>query len=200
MLIVFFAGVLLLGIASWVAPLCGADASRGQGRTPPFEWPTFALRDQDDRPFAKQDLAGQVWIADFIDVECGQTCSLLTRSLSELKRNSAGARLVTFSVNRDDGPRALSRFTKSFPEFDGTTWRLLAADGESFPRLAVDVGLAHSLEQMAKGYLAFSTKLFLVDRKGWVRGVYDGLRQEELHRLQRDLAALEREVVVSEQR
>ena len=159
-------------------------------RTPPFAVPEFALVDQRGQPLRRADLLGQVWVADFVFMECGETCSLLSRHMLDVLNHSpSNIRFVSFSIGPSDSPQDLARFERRFPSTNGR-WQLLAADVPTFPRLAAGMGLVKSESGVADGSLILFPALYLIDRDGQVRGVYDGLSSDGPKRLATDLAAL----------
>ncbi len=159
-------------------------------RTPPFAVPDFALVDQRGQPLRRADLIGHVWVADFVFMECGETCSLLSRHLLDVLHKSPGdIRFVSFSIGPSDSPKDLARFELRFPPTNGR-WQLLAADPRTFPALAAGMGLVKSEAGVADGSLILFPAFYLIDRSGEVRGVYDGLSRDGPERLASDLAAL----------
>jgi protein SCO1 len=161
-------------------------------RTPPFAVPDFALVDQRGQPLQRRDLLGHVWVADFVFMECGETCSLLSRHMLDvLDRSPADVRFVSFSIGPSDSPKDLAKFERRFPSTNGR-WRLLAADQPTFPALAAGLGLVQSEAGVRDGSLILFPALYLIDRDGQVRAVYDGLGTDGPKRLTADLAALTR--------
>jgi cytochrome oxidase Cu insertion factor (SCO1/SenC/PrrC family) len=51
------------------------------GRVPDFE-----LVNQDAQPFGSKELAGKVWIADFIFTTCPGPCPIISTRMSELQK------------------------------------------------------------------------------------------------------------------
>ncbi|HWE30465.1 MAG TPA: SCO family protein [Polyangia bacterium] len=159
-------------------------------RVPPFAVPDFALVDQRNQPLRRADLLGQVWVADFVFMECGETCSLVSRHMLDvLNKSDPRVRFVSFSIGPADSPKDLARFERRFPSTNGR-WQLLAADPPTFPALAAGMGLVKSEAGVRDGSLILFPAFYLIDRRGRVRGVYDGLGIEGPKRLTSDLAAL----------
>ena len=48
--------------------------------------PHFQLTNQDGRPFGSTDLAGKIWIADFIYTTCPGPCPLISSRMSEMQK------------------------------------------------------------------------------------------------------------------
>jgi protein SCO1/2 len=191
----WLAGLLVLVAATALihglrrAPVLGVAIHR----TPPFAVPDFALVDQRGQPLRRADLLGHVWVADFVFMECGETCSLLSRHMLDVlnRANDHDVRFVSFSIGPSDGPKDLARFERRFPATNGR-WLLLAADQPTFPSLAAGMGLVKSEAGVRDGSLILFPALYLIDRDGQVRGVYDGLGSDGPRRLTSDLAALSR--------
>src|SRR5947207_6306263 len=52
------------------------------------ELPAFSLVAEDGKPFAKEDLLGKVWIADFVFTSCSDACPRSEEHTSELQSHS----------------------------------------------------------------------------------------------------------------
>src|SRR5689334_24366880 len=77
--------------------------------------PPFALTERAGTPLGAADLAGHVWIADFVFTRCPDFCPALTGRMAGLqKRLAAGddpVRLVSFSVDpAHDTPAVLTAY------------------------------------------------------------------------------------------
>ncbi|HEX4460953.1 MAG TPA: SCO family protein [Polyangia bacterium] len=164
-------------------------------RPTPFALPEFHLVDQEGRAIDKAQLAGHVVVADFVFLQCGDTCARLTRRFRALQRQTAAQawgsalRFVSFSVDSDDTPPTLARYRRDYGPPDGR-WRLVAADERDFPRLAVGMGLADVTSDVPNAFVASSRYMFVIDREGIVRNRYDGFSDDDAERLARDVAAL----------
>jgi protein SCO1/2 len=155
----------------------------------PTTLPAFALQDQNGASVSKADLLGHPAVVDFIYTECSGVCPVLNREMVDLEKDPAYAntRFVSFSVGTDDGPPTLKRYLANYPDADEMRWRILAADDQFMPAVAVSLGLANSVKQVREGFLPYSSGLFLVDADGIVRSVYHGQQPDEVQRLKDDL-------------
>src|ERR1043165_7313559 len=74
-----------------------------QGGALPELWsaPAFAFVDQHGMAVSERQLAGRVWIADFIYTQCTSACPLLSAKLALVRRQLTDPRLkfVSFSVD-----------------------------------------------------------------------------------------------------
>jgi protein SCO1/2 len=77
--------------------------------------PAFALTDQAKRPFGTRELAGKVWVADFVFTACQEACPLLSQRMQELGRRTKHLgpdfHLVSISVDPErDTPERLAEY------------------------------------------------------------------------------------------
>ena len=170
-----------------------------------YQLPQFRLVDSSGAAYGSAELAGQVYVADFIFTRCGSICPLLTRamqSLDERYREAGvdGVRLVSISVDPAyDTPEVLRTYEQAYG-LDPARFRLLTGPEADIRalitsgfRLDYDDGTdsavpaADSAESEDLIELAHTGKLFLVDQRGAVRGLYsideEGL-DEVFHRSQ----------------
>jgi protein SCO1/2 len=72
--------------------------------------PEFTLTERSTREVKNQELAGQIWIADFVYTSCGGICPIMTGKMRKLQDMlPAEIRLVSFSVDPDvDTPAVLT--------------------------------------------------------------------------------------------
>jgi protein SCO1/2 len=187
------AAIVLLGgtaIGRWLDPTRRLQWD-GLGRQPPFVLPDFNLLDEDGRRLSRQDLLGHVWVANFVFLQCGETCATMSHRIRQiLRRGDSGmVRFVSFSVDPQDDAAALRRYRERWLRESGPQWRFAVADA-SLPALAVAMGLARSESDLFAALVATGRYFFVVDRKGVVRAAFDGLDESEARRLDRTLSDL----------
>jgi protein SCO1 len=162
------------------------------GRVPPF-----ALTNRDGRRVALAGLAGAPWVADFIFTHCAASCPMMTARMARLERElprRLGARFVSFTVDPDrDTPPVLARYAESFAA--PARWLFLTGGRDELHRLSRDgfklaVDAASPGPANAEEPILHSTRFVLVDRHGAIRGYYDGLDEESMKKLWRDLEAV----------
>lgn len=156
--------------------------------------PDFSLTSEQGTTVTLKDYAGSVWIADFIFVQCGGSCPLMTSKMAALTRTLRGTpvRFVSFDVDPDrDGVAELAAYAKSagadparwsFLRGEKAVIRSLARDGF---KLAVEDGDAKDPEPVLH-----STRFILVDASGDIRGYYDSLDEERMAALSADARRL----------
>jgi len=86
-----------------------------------------------------RELAGQIWIADFVYTSCGGICPIMTEKMRKLQdKLPAEIRLVSFSVDPDvDTPAVLTAYAKKFGA-DPNRWLFLTGNRESLFTLSKD--------------------------------------------------------------
>jgi protein SCO1/2 len=160
----------------------------------------FSFTSQDGKTVNEHDVDGKVYVADYFFTTCKGICPKMNANLAAI-----------FEKFRDDSDFAIVSHT-SLPETD--TVPLLKAYEEKMigknPQFAAKwyfvTGTKDSLYKMARqSYLLdndknnsinikdhfIHTQFFaLVDKQRRVRGIYDGLKEDELQRLQEDIEKL----------
>ncbi len=144
---------------------------------PLFDAPQFSLTDQDGKPFGRADLAGKVWIADFVFTHCTSMCPIMTQNMREIQTATAGmpggpVQLVSFTVDpQNDTPPVLKAYAVA-NKADETRWHFLTGGQKTMWDLSVGMKLAVGPGDGAMQVM-HSSRFLLVDRRGTVRGVYD---------------------------
>ena len=166
--------------------------------------PDFSLIDSSGQPFSQAQLAGGVWVADFIFTHCPDVCPLLSAQMAKLQHALAGAgadsvRLVSFSVDpANDTPEVLREYAQRFGAQPGR-WLFVTGErdalytliGQGF-HLAVAERPANENRDGA-GLITHSDRFVLVDRKLQIRGYYHGTDQESVQKLLQDIEAVRKE-------
>jgi protein SCO1/2 len=139
-------------------------------------------------------------VADFIFLRCGSTCPVMTEAMAGLAKKLQDvpeARFLSFDVDPEhDGVADLAAFAKERGASalrwtfvhgkDRSTIRSLSRDGF---HLAVEDGTAEDPEP-----ILHSTRFVLVDRKGTIRGTYDGTDPAAVETLAWDVRRLSKGV------
>jgi protein SCO1/2 len=81
--------------------------------------PAFSLTDQRGQPFGTRELAGKVWVADFIFTACQEACPLLSQKMAEVGHRARNLgpdfHLVSFSVDPTrDTPARLADYAARY--------------------------------------------------------------------------------------
>jgi cytochrome oxidase Cu insertion factor (SCO1/SenC/PrrC family) len=168
----------------------------------------FRLTERSGRPVLRGELLGKVWVASFVFTRCTGPCPQVTGTMARLQaelKNESDVRLVTFTVDpaRDD-PAELAKYAEQFGA-DPKRWLFLTGPEADIYRLVRDS--FHLTAQPTTGAartpgneVEHSTKLAVVDRRGHVRGYFDGTRDTRMPDADKDfeanLARLKEKVVL----
>ena len=152
----------------------------------------FLLKDQNGRDVSLAALKGKVWVADLIFTTCGGVCPMMSKNMSALHQNFARFKdvcMVSISVNpENDSPQVLNTYARKY-KVQGDQWIFLTGPRADIQKLAVESFKMGDMKE-----IIFHSALFvLVDRKGQIRGYYDGTDKERLKQLSKDLPFLRRE-------
>jgi protein SCO1/2 len=155
--------------------------------------PEFTLTERSTREVKNQELAGQIWIADFVYTSCGGICPIMTGKMRKLQDMlPAEIRLVSFSVDPDvDTPAVLSEYANKFGA-DAKRWLFLTGNRESLYTLSKD-GFKLAVENTGGTELepiTHSSRFALVDRQGRIRGYYSMDDPSELAHIVSDAKSL----------
>lgn len=152
--------------------------------------PDFTLTDQRGQPVSRADLAGKIWIANFIFSSCPGPCLDLTkrmRALDEALADVETVRLVSFSIDpTNDTPAALANYASRVEA--GPRWSFLTGERAITARVA-EVGFNFPLSTDPSNF-EHSDSIVVVDKTGTVRGWFDAYAAsftEDVRRLVKSL-------------
>lgn len=163
-----------------------------------FALPEFALTDHLGKPFGSKELAGRVWVANFIFTSCPTMCPELTATMKRVQKRMRhmgdAVYLVSISVDPErDTPEKLAEFAKKY-QVNPRRWRFITGD-YSAVRDAVEKGFKMPMEKQEppEGETIFDithgSRFVLVDQHNRVRGLYE-TDDASINNLVADLAVL----------
>ena len=175
----------------WISPT--SDSFRHIHTIPPF-----SFTNQDGAVFTEKNLAGKIYVANFIFTTCGSICPKMTANFGILQKafaNDDEVMLLSYTVNPErDTVATLKRYANQ-KKVDAKKWQLLTGNKTNLYTLAKKEYFAGD----SIGYYGnvneflHTEKVFLVDKKGRIRGVYNGTLPVEMDRIKEDIATLKRE-------
>ncbi|HSV63772.1 MAG TPA: SCO family protein [Chthoniobacterales bacterium] len=158
--------------------------------------PSFDLVNQDSQPFGSQQLAGKIWIADFIFTTCRGPCPIISTRMSELQKplEKSDVHFVSFSVDPEtDTPPVLRTYADKLRK-EPFRWDFLTGAREAIASISRDgFKLGISDGETPESGPVHSTRFVLVDRRGSIRGYYDALAPDGVTKLLADTNHLLRE-------
>ncbi len=148
---------------------------------------SFVLTERDGRTVRPSDLGGKVWVASFIFTRCMGPCPQVTGSVRKLQDAFADrpdVLFVTFTVDPDhDREKELRDYADKFGA-DPNRWLFLTGPRDEVYRVIRDsfhlgVQQTEGDERKPGSEVAHSTRLAVVDRRGHVRGYFDGRQVDD---------------------
>jgi len=196
----FLAGFFLLLIIGFYFALTRFVPGFGAPVLPVLSYvPSFSFDDQQGRRVTDKDVAGKVYVAEYFFTTCKGICPKMNVNMKRLSDDLAGEtdfRILSYTVDPEtDSVGRMKHYADS-----------LGADPQ---RGLFLTGRKDSLYHLARnGYLLDDPKnnalnineqflhtqfVALVDKGGRVRKIYDGLKQDELDELEKDISLLLKE-------
>jgi cytochrome oxidase Cu insertion factor (SCO1/SenC/PrrC family) len=158
--------------------------------------PNFQLTNQNNQPFGSTQLAGKIWIADFIFTSCPGPCPMVSSRMSELQRplEKTDVHLVSFSVDPEkDTPEVLRGYADKL-KAQPARWDFLTGSKATIYDLSKNgFKLAVSDGNGEASVPVHSTRMVLVDRHGEIRGYYEATTADAVTKLLADTSHLLRE-------
>ncbi|MBM3979250.1 MAG: SCO family protein [Planctomycetes bacterium] len=182
----------LLPFALLLAVGCGTRAPTFPA-PPDLDYPigAFSLTERSGQTITDKCLRGQVWVGSFVFTRCTGPCPAVTNTMARLQADlkdemKAGkVKLVTFTVDpaRDD-LKALKEYADA-RQADPAHWLFLTGDEKTVHRIlqeqfkqAVERKLGPDVKPGDE--FGHSTHIVLVDKNGVIRGMYEGLPDENM--------------------
>lgn len=156
--------------------------------------PPFSFVDQNRQTISDKDLDGKIYVADFFFTSCPSICPIMQRNmLSVFKayQGKADFKLVSFTIDpRHDTIPVLKNYAEKLGA-KADQWYFLLGKKEDVYQLAEKNYLVSVSEDgRAPGGFVHQGWLVLVDKKGRVRGAYDGTDKKQVDQLIADVQVL----------
>jgi protein SCO1/2 len=157
--------------------------------------PFFYFRNQDSNIVKSTDMKGKIWIADFFFTTCQTICPIMTTNMKLLNEKTKDlgdkVQFISFSINPDhDTPSQLKRYINHH-HLSTKNWEFFTGNEEETHRLGIEnFQVFAGRDDEAEDGFAHSGAFTLVDREGYVRGVYLGTDEKQVKQLEIDLRKL----------
>jgi protein SCO1 len=190
----------VLGIAAAFIYTRTQDAGLQQRLNVVGEVPPFILTNQLGQPVSLTNFLGQVWVADVIFSRCPVSCERMTQRMRNLQQavpERLPVRFVSITADPDfDTPEILKRYGDA-RGVDHSRWHFLTGKKRDVYALSVG-GLKFAVvdnEQrtIPEDLFVHSTHFALVDKRGRIRGYFEGTEEAERKQLLQAVKKLARE-------
>ncbi len=155
----------------------------------------FAYLNQDSIMIKSSSMKGKIWIAEFFFTSCPTICPTMTKQMIRLNNDTKDIgkylQFMSFSINpKNDTPSELRKYIEK-NKITAKNWQFFTGN----EAMTHDLGINYfqifaGQDAESEGGYAHSGAFTLVDREGYVRGVYLGTDPKEVNRLKTDLRKL----------
>ena len=156
--------------------------------------PTFALTDQDGKPFTDDAMRGHWTIVNFIFTRCDSQCpvsSLKMHRIQEETDDQPNLKLISFSVDPEyDTPPRLAEYAAHY-QADPSRWRFVTGPLDAVKKVVRDammISMDKDGRTQANGApnIVHEPHFLLIDPDLHIRGLYDSTEPVRLDALVRD--------------
>jgi len=156
--------------------------------------PPFEFTDQSNEPYGSEQLAGKIWVANFIFTRCTTICPVFSEEMSTLQKRTnkaaTGIQLVSFSVDPAyDTPARLDEYARRYSA-NPWYWHFLTgpvADVRTTVVEGMKTAMGTAAEADVPEALFHGSHFVLVDDRMQIRGFYDVNDEETIERLLLDV-------------
>lgn len=152
-----------------------------RGDTVYHQFSKLTLKQDSTRDTISEKLIGQVTVVSYLPAECRDTCKLVLSQLERIERLRKEIPELTILTLAENGAEKSAD--------DG--WKVLYAERESIKRCLKELRFQTVIPKSKTSGL--KSKLVLLDKKGFIRGYYDGSDATEIDRLMAEIKILDYE-------
>jgi protein SCO1 len=156
--------------------------------------PTYTLLDQDSATVTPATFAGKVYIADFFFATCPSICPKMQSQMLRVYEKYKDDPRVSFLSHTIDPEHDTLPVLRDYAQRLGVPtakqWHFATAPRDTIFRLATQYMVAAERDPKAPGGAVHSGAFVLVDPERHIRGVYDGVNEQEVDRLLQELPRL----------
>lgn len=160
--------------------------------------PDFRLFNQEGEVITQKKYEGKIYVADFFFVSCPGICPILEKNMSKLQdrfKNDDEVLLLSHTVmpTKDSIP-ALKKYAEKNEIISGK-WNLVTGDKKQIYDLARKAYFADEdfVKTQDEDAFIHTENFVLIDKKGRIRGVYNGTLALDTERLIRHIQMLKEE-------
>ena len=155
----------------------------------------FSYLNQDSILIKSSDMKGKIWIADFMFTSCPTICPKMTEQMKRLSGMTKDLKdqiqYMSFSINpKYDTPSQLRKYIKAH-NITTSNWYFFTGNEAKTHDLGINnFQIFAGQDASAAGGYAHTGAFALVDKEGYVRGVYMGTDPKEVNKLEKDIRKL----------
>ena len=157
----------------------------------------FQFVDQDSALITQETVKGKVYVADFFFPSCRTICPIMKTQMLrvyEVTKNMDDVLLLSHTIEPEYDTVALLHDFAERLGVESSKWHFVTGQKDSIYKIAQTSYFATAMEDKTEpdGFI-HSGAFLLIDRKGHIRGKYDGTKEIEVNQLIADIKRLRRE-------
>lgn len=141
--------------------------------------PEFTLQNERGQTVTRKDLAGHIWVADLFFTRCTTVCPVMTSKMQSLQtalRDQPDVLLVSFSADptHDSADTLASYATRA--KANPKQWQFLTGPVQTIYQISKN-GFHLAIDSVGGDQtppIVHSARFVLIDRRGHIRGYFDG--------------------------
>lgn len=157
----------------------------------------FQFVDQDSSVITNADFAGKIYVADFFFTTCRTICPIMKTQMLRVYDATADmpeVLLLSHTIDPEWDTVALLHDFANRLGVDSKRWHFVTGVKDSIYKIAQTSYYATAMEDRTEpdGFI-HSGAFLLIDKRGRIRGKYDGTKENDVNRLIGDIKKLRRE-------
>ena len=160
--------------------------------------PKFSFVNQNDEIITNETYEGKIYIADFFFTTCPGICPKLTKNMNILQSeyiNDANVMLLSHTVMPWKDTLELLKAYEENNSVNSEKWNLVTGDKDELYNIARIGYFADEdfTKTQDEDDFIHTENFILVDKQGYIRGVYNGTLEIDIERLKRHISILKKE-------
>jgi protein SCO1/2 len=159
----------------------------------------FSFQNQYGKTITEHEVKGKVYVAEYFFTTCKSICPIMNKEMQRVYQaydNNPKFKILSFTVDPEiDTVEQMNRYAKEHGVNDDQTWHFLTGDKVELYQLArksyfvLKPAEAQNLGDAGSDFI-HTNNFVLVDKKGRIRGYYDGTSTKEVDQLIHDIEHL----------
>ena len=160
--------------------------------------PYFYFLNDDSVKVKSTEMEGKVWVVDFFFTTCPTICPTMTKNMQKLNAATKDLhdelQFISISINpQHDTPSILKRYREHY-KATASNWQFFTGKEAETHQLGIEnFQIFAGRDEESEGGYAHSGAFTLVDKEGYVRGVYLGTDDKQVIQLEKDIRKLLKE-------
>ncbi len=155
----------------------------------------FSFINQMGDSVSSASVTGKVYVADFFFTSCPTICPIMKKEMLRVfEKFESNPEFLILSHSIDptfDTQEVLRDYSQKLGIEDASTWNFLTGDQEKIFELAQTSYITTAMSDSDEpGGFVHTGAFILIDQEGYIRGVYDGTKSDQVDRLLADIPKL----------